>query len=251
MLRKWLKRQREFLHGRFRSQTMKKMYFLYVFYISVYIWYLLDEFTPYIDYTIYSQAVTRFFNGEQFYIEGFVYLPSFFLLSPLVVVDIVYFLFLFICCIISVFVLLKLEKNIGIVFLFSLIQFTVLFNGNLEVFTFTLVLISCLYKYTRYVPPILLAFASLKLSVLFVVPFFLYTSENRKLFLILFSASMILLNFVFLLNFDLFFDYLAYGSGFTSVFNLFIRQTPFYIFYYVVNNYHEIKHDRLTNFSVV
>ncbi len=233
-----------------KIEQRRILYFLYVLYISVYIWFLFDEFTPYVDYEIYNQAVTRFFNGEQFYMEGFVYLPSFFFLSPLVVVDVVYFLFLFICCIISVFVLLKHEKNIGMTFLFSLIQFTVLFNGNLEVFTFTLVLISCLYKFNRYIPPILLAFASLKLSVLFVVPFFLYTSENRKIFLVLFSSSMILLNFVFLLNIELLFDYLTYGSGFTSIFNLFIRQTHFYIFYYFIINYHEIKQEKQNKLAV-
>ena len=42
------------------------LYFLYALYISVYIWFLFEEFTPYVDYTIYNQAVTRFFNGEQF-----------------------------------------------------------------------------------------------------------------------------------------------------------------------------------------
>jgi len=219
---------------------MKKSNYLIIFYVFLYFFYLFLIAIPFYiyaffgDYGVYYEAYVKFWNNERFYWDHLNYLPSFFFLSIFLVDGFIFAMFLVICSIICFILLLKLEDNYFAVFLFSIILFTLVISGNIEPFVFLITLLCCIYKYNKYLPPILLAFVCFKLNVIFIVPFFLYWSENRKYFIFTFSASFILFNLYFLFNINQILNFLLYGFSTLNPNNLFLRLTLIYTIYHFV-----------------
>ncbi|MHA1292607.1 MAG: hypothetical protein ACTSQJ_08075 [Promethearchaeota archaeon] len=193
----------------------KYYYFIYpvfiFFYIQIISFYINPVYDIFIDYRYYYAAVQRFWNSEQLYQYNFVYFPSFFFLTPILLNFYIYFLFLLISLAISFILLLKIEENYGMVMFILMLPVLYLYNGNIDPFILMIILICCYYEKDENIPPILLAFISFKPTVILIIPYFLYVSKNRKRFFLLYSSFFILFNLYLIIQYKLFFEFFKYG----------------------------------------
>ena len=180
----------------------------------------------------YYPAVVKFWNEDFDY--QFNYLPSFFLLSPFLINKTVYIIFLFICCGLCSIILIKVEENKFFRVLFSLLVFFLSFVGNIEPFVFLLLLLSIYYQENTYLPPILLSFICFKLSLFLVVPYFLYKSKNRTIFILLFCFCFTLYNIYFLFNIDKIILYYEFGAARWDKFLTLLRTWALYFSIFIL-----------------
>ncbi len=216
----------------------KYHYFIYPWFIFYYIqiisFYLFPVYDFFVDYGYYFTASLRFWNNGILYQNNFVYLPSFFILTPFLFSFNIYFVFLMISLIISLIILLKLKEDYGTVVFFMFLAFLYIYNGNIDPFILMLVLISIYYEKDQYLPPILLAFISFKPTVIFIIPYFLYISKNRVKFIFLYGSFLLLINSYLVIHIDVlaeFFNY-SFGEWQTTHYMDYIRPYWIYIVYY-------------------
>ena len=193
----------------------KKYYYLfYIIYLLLYFQVILIFLNPsyqlLVDFNYYYLASLRFWNLQPLYQQGFVYTTSFFIFTPLLFNLQIYVVFLVGSLIICLFLLFKLEKKYWIMLFFILLPILNLWSGNFDPFIF-LVLLLCIYtKKHQNLIPILLALISFKLNVVFIIPYFLYSSKNPWKFLSYYLLSILLLNFYMIINYGLIFDFISY-----------------------------------------
>ena len=226
---------------------MKKIIFLlYVIFIAV----LISKLTSIFlfpnynlgDYWIYHNAIDRYLRNENFYIEYFGYFPSFFLLAPLVYIGEIYAFFLIVLAFLSFIVLFKIESpNVAI--LIGFLNLLDIFSGNIDFLIFFVVLL-CLWRNENYTIPILLAFISFKPSVILILPYFLYKSKKRYLFIITYGASWICFNYYFLLHTEYITYFIDYAIPFFSGGFAYLRYTwLWYVYYYWIKEYYNKKNE--------
>ncbi len=192
---------------------MKKYhYFIYpiflFFYIQIIQFYIHPAYEVFVDYGYYSSAVLRFWAGESIYQNNFVYLPSFFILTPIFLDIYIYLSFLLISLVISFIILIKLEDKFWMVFFVLCLPVLYSYNGNIDPFIFMILLI-CLYSHKKneYLAPVLLAFISFKPNVIFILPYFIYVSKKKKIFILIYLIFLSILNFYFIIQFNVIFEY--------------------------------------------
>lgn len=153
----------------------------------------------------YIPAYLRFLKNLNFYKEGFVYFPSFFLLFQFISKEVIFIYFLISCMFLSIPLMIRLKLNTALICTLFLIQIGRIHILNVDPFIFLIILV-CLNlntlknKYVKLFVPIFLAFISFKPSVIIILPYFLYRSENRLRFALVYCLSFICFNYYFLLN---------------------------------------------------
>ncbi len=196
------------------------------------------------DWWIYEKAISRFLNNDIPFQEYFLYLPSFFLLSPFVYNQLIYAIFLICCSAFSLILLLRLEKDKYMAAVFTLTSLATIFSGNIDVFMFFVILLSIRYE---KLAPYLLGFISFKPSVIFILPFFLYRTNKRIRFMFLYCLTILLTNYYFLFNFNHIWIYLNYNLNDFDLGLVFFR--PFWLsypyYYWFMSKYKQIELDNM------
>ena len=218
---------------------MKKYhYFIYLWFIFYYIqiisFYLFPVYDSFVDYGYYYTASLRFWSNEILYQNNFVYFPSFFILTPILYSFSIYYIFLISSLVVSFIFLTKLENNYATVMFFLLLAFLHTYNGNIDPFILMVALICLYYEKNQNIPPILLAFISFKPTVIFIIPYFIYTSKHRVKFILLYGSILLLFNLYFLLHIDVLFQLFNYSFSDWQVTHYmdYIRPYWIYVVYY-------------------
>jgi len=189
-----------------------------------------------IDYYVYLDGLNELLNNNLYKTKSFIYLPSFFIFTPLLLNKEIFFNFLIICFILDILLLVKLKENPIIVIFFGMFLISRLFAGNIDVFIF-LIITYCLYKDNEILTTILLAFITFKPTVILILPYFVYYSKNRKRFIIIYSITLILFNIYFLFYPEKILEYIYQGLTFSNDIRVYLCYSwLFYVYYYYFKN---------------
>jgi len=204
---------------------------------------LVGVFWDYFEY--YAPTIDNFFNKEGFYDLN--YFPSFFILSPLVIILPIFIIFLSISWIVSVYFLFKIEDNYLVVLLFSGAAFYYILIGNLETFCFLILVIAYYYKENNYIPPILLSFICFKITMFLTVPYFLYKSRKKFQFLLIFAGLFLIFNIYFLFHLDYILFFITFGSDDEILYTKLIRVVVFFAAYCWIKEFYLNKSNTNSN----
>lgn len=192
------------------------------------------------DYEIYEWAYMRWLRGGNIYESGFNYFPSFFLLFQYIYGIKRFFWFCFICYLISIPLLLKMEINPLIKVGFLLLPFSEFYAGNISPFfipiTYLCILLREKEGWNTYFIPILLAIISIKPTIIWIVIlFWLFYTDNKFYFILMYGGVFLLLNFNLTPN--LLFQLLDYvfhsGSHYVGFDNIIQSGTCSVVVYYI------------------
>jgi len=203
-----------------------------------------ESYSILIDYKAYREGISELKNNKLYQSGSFIYLPSFFFLSIFLININIFIVFLVVCLCLSLFLLIKLKESIIVICLVLFSDIERIICANIDPFLF-LVIASCLHlesvenkKYNIYLIPILLAFITFKPTIIFIVPYFLFKSENKLKFLFIYCFSVISFNFYFIFHFGLIFKFLNYGFLIYQDIRTYLRSFwIYYIYYYGLKEY--------------
>ena len=191
-------------------------------------------FPFFIDYQDYVNGLERLINNEPLIDEDFVYLPSFFIFTPVLLFFPVYFVFFYTCLIVLSYELIKeseTDKTVIYFMLFGVIFVSI--TGNIDPFIFLLLIFSLRLVKNGYniIPAILLALIVFKPTTIYSIPLFLYYSKEKISFLIVYLLFCSVLNIYILFHLGIIAEFVVLTQT-AHFFQLFIN-FPAWLWYII------------------